>query len=138
RDASGSFSAGAITAASFAGNGANLTGLNAGNLTGTVPVASLPGTVAVFNGTNSFTGSNIYTGVVIATNTNNIFAGSLAGNATTATTASTFSGALSGNVVGTQGATVVSSVGGLPANNVASGANAANGATSANTASTIV
>jgi len=41
-------------------------------------------------------------------------------------------------VTGTQGATVVSSVGGLNAANVASGANAANTATSANTAGAIV
>ena len=58
--------------------------------------------------------------------------------ATSATTANNFSGSLSGDVTGTQGATVVANVGGQPAANVASGANAANSATSANTASTIV
>jgi len=49
-----------------------------------------------------------------------------------------FSGSLVGDVTGTQGATVVSSVGGQSAANVAAGASAANTATSANTANTIV
>src|SRR5581483_6818259 len=65
----------------------------------------------------------------------------LNGNATTETTATTatnFSGSLSGDVTGTQSATVVSLVGGVTAANVASGANAANAATNANTANTIV
>ena len=59
-------------------------------------------------------------------------------SATTAITATNFSGPLSGDVTGTQSATVVSSVGGVTAGNVASGANAANAASSANTANTIV
>ena len=49
-----------------------------------------------------------------------------------------FSGSLAGDVTGTQGATVVGTVGGVTAANVASGANAANSATDANTANTIV
>jgi len=52
--------------------------------------------------------------------------------------ASNFTGSLAGDVTGTQGATVVGTVGGASAANVATGANAANSATSANTASTIV
>ena len=61
-----------------------------------------------------------------------------AASAVNATTASSFSGYLSGDVTGTQGATVVASVGGQSAANVAGGASAANTATSANTANTIV
>ncbi len=64
-----------------------------------------------------------------------------AGSATSASTAATannFSGSLSGDVTGTQGATVVANVGGQSAANVAGGASAANAATSANTANTIV
>ncbi len=61
-----------------------------------------------------------------------------AGSATTATTANNFSGSLSGNVTGTQSATVVASVGGQTAANVASGASAANAAANANTANGIV
>ena len=61
-----------------------------------------------------------------------------AGYVTTAVTATSFSGPLAGNVTGTQGATVVSSVGGQTAAAVASGAVAANAATSVNTANTIV
>jgi hypothetical protein len=49
-----------------------------------------------------------------------------------------FSGSLSGDVTGTQSATVVSSVGGQSAATVAGGAAAANSATNANTADTIV
>jgi trimeric autotransporter adhesin len=63
---------------------------------------------------------------------------SLAGNATSATTANGFSGSLAGDVTGPQGATVVSGVGGQSAANVASGVSAANGAASANTPSTLV
>jgi hypothetical protein len=106
-----------------------------------------------------FTGTNTFAGVVIATNANNLLngtfignltgnvTGSLAGNAatastagsaTTAATANDFSGNLVGDVTGTQAATVVTSVGGQPAANVASGASAANAATSANTPGTIV
>ncbi len=62
----------------------------------------------------------------------------LSGNATTATTATNFSGSLSGDVIGTQGATVVSLVGGQSASNVAAATVLANAATSANTVSTIV
>src|SRR5204862_519507 len=62
----------------------------------------------------------------------------LSGNATTATTATNFSGSLVGDVTGTQGATVVSFVGGQTAANVAAATVLANAATSANTASAIV
>ena len=57
---------------------------------------------------------------------------------TSAATAANFSGSLGGDVTGTQSATVVSSVGGVSAANVASGAAAANGATDANTANSVV
>ena len=59
-------------------------------------------------------------------------------SAASATTAINFSGSLAGDVTGTQGATVVATVGGQTAANVASGVSAANAATSANTVSTIV
>jgi len=64
--------------------------------------------------------------------------GALVGNATTAGSAVTFTGVLEGDVAGTQGATVVSAVGGMSAANLANGANLANAATSANTANAIV
>ena len=60
------------------------------------------------------------------------------GTADSATTATNFSGSLTGDVTGTQGATVVSSVGGQTAANVASGASAANSATNINAVNTIV
>jgi len=59
-------------------------------------------------------------------------------HATGADIANNFSGPLAGDVTGTQSATVVSSVGGQSAANVASGTNAANAATSLNTPNTIV
>ena len=52
--------------------------------------------------------------------------------------AASFTGNLVGDVTGTQGATVASTVGGVSAANVATGANLANAATSANTANAIV
>ena len=59
-------------------------------------------------------------------------------NQSTTGAAASFTGSMVGDVTGTQGATVVSTVGGVTAANVASGANLANAATNANTASTIV
>jgi hypothetical protein len=58
--------------------------------------------------------------------------------ASTATTATSFSGSLTGDVTGTQTATVVGSVGGASAASVASAASAADAATSGNSAGTIV
>lgn len=64
-----------------------------------------------------------------------VLAPHIVGNITIATN---FTGPLTGDVTGTQGATVVAQVGGVTAANVASGATAANNATAANTANTIV
>ena len=61
-----------------------------------------------------------------------------AASTTTAATANNFSGSLAGDVTGSQGSTVVASVGGQSAANVAGGAVAANAATSANTPNAIV
>ncbi len=137
--------------------------LAAMSVSGNVPDAQLSTNIARLNGANAFTGTNRFAGVLTATNAGNLFSGTftgnLSGNATTATsaisaasattadsaaTAATataaisFSGPLSGDVTGTQGATVVAGVGGQSAANVAGGASAANGATSANTANTLV
>ncbi len=170
RDGSGSFAAGAITANSFAGDGSALTNLNPANLesgtaaisitgnaatatlatnvTGSIADSQLSTNVPFLNGTNLFSGTNHFDGVIVATNTNNViygaFTGNLSGKATSAGSASqagnatNFSGALAGDVHGTQGATVVGKVGGQSATNVASAVIAANAATSTNTAGTIV
>jgi hypothetical protein len=154
--ASPSFS-GTVAAATFAGNGTGLTNLNAGNLAGgTVPLARLSGVTSNqldaatwqlatnLNGGNAALASNVVSGIAItnAFITNSVFAGNGGGltnlNATTATTATSFSGSLSGDVTGTQSATVVSSVGGQSASSVAAGASAANNATTAATPNTIV
>ena len=117
---------------------------------GTLADARLSSNVALLNGNNAFTGSNTLAGVTVATNASNVLSGSFTGNLTgnvtgnvignaaTAMTAGVFSGPLSGDVTGTQGATVVSSVGGQSAANVAAGAATANAATSANTANAMV
>jgi len=141
RDVNGSFLAGQITATNFTGNGDGLTNLQAGALLGIVPDVRLSPNIPRLNGTNIFTGTNTFVGVLIATNTGTVISGSLSGNATSATTAATatsFTGSLAGDVTGTQSATAVASVGGQTAANVSSGAVAANAATTANTANTIV
>ena len=140
RDASGNFSAAAITAASISGNGSALTSLNAAQLTaGTLTDARLSANVALLDGTNLFSGTNNFAGPVIVTNSANQFSGTFNGSVIgSASTATNFSGSLAGDVTGTQGATVVSSVGGKTSASVASATTAANAATSADTASTIV
>ncbi len=155
RDASGNFIAGTITAnltgnATTATTATNFSGSLSGDVTGTqsATVVSLVGGQTAANvatatvAANAATSANTASTIVKRDASGNFSAGtitaSLTGNATTATTATNFSGSLSGDVTGTQGATVVSLVGGVTAANVASGANAANAATSANTASTIV
>ena len=88
RDASGNFAAGTITA-NLAGNAATAT--TATNLIGQVVDTQIPSNIARVNRTNTFTGTNAFQGVTIATNVNNIFngafTGNLTGNASTATTA---------------------------------------------------
>lgn len=80
-------------------------------------------------------------GLTLAGTTTGTFSGNLTGNASTATAAQSavsFSGNLAGDVTGTQGATIVASVGGVSAANLAAGANLANASASASTAGTIV
>jgi hypothetical protein len=52
---------GTITATQFAGSGAGLTSLPAGNLTGLVPDASLSANVALLNNNSTFTGQKYFT-----------------------------------------------------------------------------
>jgi len=133
RDASGNFSAGAITATSYTGSGAGLTNIPNGALTnssitlGTTNI-TLGGTATTLAGLTSVT-STSFTGNLT---------GDVTGTATNATTAVNFSGTLAGDVTGTQGSTVVSTVGGATAANVATATALANAATDANTAGAIV
>ena len=96
----------------------------------------------VANSATTATSANTANAIVARDASGNFSAGiitaSLSGNATTATTSTNFSGSLSGDVTGTQGATVVATVGGQTAANVAAGAVLANAATNTNTANTIV
>ena len=57
-----------------------ITATTATNLTGNVSDAQLSANIALLNGTNSFTGTNTFAGVAIATNANNVIAGALIGN----------------------------------------------------------
>jgi hypothetical protein len=108
----------------FANTASNISGMVlAAQVSGPVPSANLSGT---------------YGNALTLNNAGNNFSGTLNGNAATATTANGFSGSLAGDVTGPQSATVVSSVGGLVATNIASGVGAFNAATSAATANTIV
>jgi hypothetical protein len=116
----------------------------------------------VLSGDQTFSGSNIFAGVLFATNQDNNFVGrfagngsaltglnpaslsagtaaiSISGNAASATMANNFAGSLAGDVTGTQGATVVSSVGGQTASSVAVAAGIVNAATSASSPFTLV
>ena len=79
RDASGNFSAGAVTAGSFTGGGSGLTGLNASQLaSGTVPSDRLSGSYAgalTFNNAgNSFTGNG---SALTALNASNLASGTV-------------------------------------------------------------
>jgi hypothetical protein len=125
-----------ITAGLSGGSVVVLSVLNAGS--GYTSGATLTIAPPPSNGYQVFSSTNYFVNANFLTNANNVFAGALNGNATTATSANSFSGALSGDVTGTQGATVVASVGGQTAASVAAGVIAANGATSANTANKIV
>jgi hypothetical protein len=111
---------GTVTANAFSGGGTGLTGLNPANLSA--------GTAGI----------NISGNAATATTATSANSATIAGSATSATTANNFSGALGGDVTGTQGATVVSSVGSQSAVNVASGVIAANNATHLSTPNTIV
>jgi hypothetical protein len=73
---------GTVTAPGFAGDGSGLTNLNASQLaSGTIPDAQLSTNVPLLNGNNNWTGSNTFSGVVMATNTNNLLNGTFTGNA---------------------------------------------------------
>jgi hypothetical protein len=155
RDGDGNFMVGTITgalvgnatSATTAGSATDFTGALAGDVTGTqgaTVVGAVGGVAAasVASGAslgNSATSANTPNTIVMRDGSGNFAAGTitgtLAGNATTATS---FTGVLAGDVSGTQGLTAVNAVGGVTAANVASGANLANAATTANTPNTIV
>jgi len=68
-------------AINISGNAATATtAVTATNLIGNVADAQLSTNIARLNGTNNFTGTNIFAGVVIATNVNNVIAGIFTGN----------------------------------------------------------
>jgi hypothetical protein len=105
-------------------------------------LATITSTGKVANSATTATSNDTVSTIVARDASGNFSAGTITaalnGNAATATSASNFTNPLAGNVTGTQGATVVSFVGGQSAVNVAAGAVAANAATNANTVGTIV
>jgi hypothetical protein len=64
----------------FSGNGGALTNINAANLTNAIADARLSANVPLLNRTNVFARTNWFTGVTIATNANNQFAGIFSGD----------------------------------------------------------
>jgi hypothetical protein len=96
----------------------------------------------VANSATTATSANTASAIVARDSSGNFSAGTitanLSGNATTATTATNFTGSLSGDVTGTQSATVVSFVGGQTASAVAAATVEVDAATNLNTASTLV
>lgn len=134
----GNVSGNAITAttATTAATANDFSGSLAGEVTGTQG-ATVVAAVGGQSAADIASGAVAANAATTANVANSIVKRDGAGNFT-ATTANNFSGLLVGNVTGTQGATLVATVGGVSAANVASGANAANAAASANTASTIV
>ncbi len=78
---SGDTMTGPLVAPSFSGDGSALTALNANQLTaGTLADARLSSNIARRGGVNTFTASNIFNGVLTATNNSNSFAGTFTGN----------------------------------------------------------
>jgi len=126
----------------LAADGSLLTGLNASQLaSGSVPDARLSANVPLLNAAQAFAASNRFNGPLVASHPSNTFSGTFAGDASalvnltasalvgTAPRATNFTGPLLGDVTGSQSASVVSTVGGLAAAQVALGANRANAAT---------
>lgn len=139
RDSSGNFSAGTITA--------NLTGNASGtalNVTGTVAIANGgTGQTTQQAALNAISGTQSAGKYLRSDGTNTSLATIQAAdvptlNQDTTGSAASFTGSLVGDVIGTQGATVVSAVGGYTATAIATGALAANTATSAATSNKIV
>ncbi|MGB8467931.1 MAG: hypothetical protein WCE21_02915 [Candidatus Babeliales bacterium] len=99
-----------------------------------------PSTLVLRDSSGNFSGGTI----TATTGFSGNLTGNVTGNATTATSANTagsatnFTGSLSGDVTGTQGATVVSFVGGKSAASVANTVTTVNAATSNNTPNTLV
>ena len=123
-------------------DGSGLTALNASQLaSGTVPDARLSANVPLLNAAQAFSASNRFNGPLVALHPSNSFSGTFAGDASalvnltaaalvgTAPRATNFTGPLLGDVTGSQSASVVSTVGGLAAPQVALGANRANAST---------
>ena len=123
-DVTGSGPGSAATTVNFVGGASAASIAAAATAIGTATPLNIPNTVVERDSSGNFAA-----GIITA---------SLNGNANTARTSISFTGSLLGDVTGTQGATVVSFVGGSSAANVHSAELAANAATALNTASTIV
>ncbi len=120
----------------------SLRALSTTSFTGNISPAQIPsGTItAAMIANNTVGGTQLAPGLALGGTTTGTFSGPLTGNVNgnVSGSAASFTGSLAGNVTGTQGATLVGSVGGVTAANVASGANLANAATTASTPNTLV
>jgi len=151
RDSSGNFSAGTITAnliGNVTGTSTNFSAALVGDVTGTQS-ATVVSTVGGQSAANVASGAVLANAATNLDTVNTIVKRDPSGNFSAGTitanlignvtgTSTNFSGTLAGDVTGTQHATVVSTVGGQSAANVASGAVLANSATNLNTVNTIV
>jgi hypothetical protein len=70
----------AVIGGTYNGNGSGLTNLNTASLTGTIADARLSTNVALLNANQTFTGSNVFSGVVTAINPANTFNGAFTGS----------------------------------------------------------
>ncbi len=105
-------------------------------------LATITSAGKIANSATTAASSNIANALVARDSSGDFTAGTITatlnGNALSATNAANFAGTLTGDVTGTQSATVVNTVGGQTAATLATAALLANAATNNNTASTIV
>ena len=130
-NSSGALSWNGTASGAISGDGSSLTGLNPANLSAGTAGINISGNAATVSHGVYDNGSYANPTWITSLAGTKII-GDISGKA------AGFTGSLGGDVIGTQSATAVSSVGGQTAANVASGASAANAATSANIANTIV
>ena len=130
----------ATTATNFEGDlSGDVTGTQSATIVSSVGGQTATNVAGATVATNNAASTSIANTIVKRDGTGNFSAGTITGNLSgNATTATNFNGSLSGDVTGTQSATVVTAVGGKTSTQVAGSVTDTTNATSANTAGTIV
>jgi len=115
--------AGSKISGNISGNAASITGsITESQVTGlSIDLAGKANDSAVVHltGTETITGSKTFSSTILGNISGNAATATTAASATTAGSATNFTGALAGDVTGTQGVTVVSSIGGVARSNFA-------------------